>query len=84
MQDITVFNNEIMQAAQGIAATGIFSVEWQDDDEQYNAVANAVCSALINKLNLEYNNTDEHDNLMQALRDDLDYLVNKECFELDY
>jgi hypothetical protein len=74
MQDITDFNNELMQAAQGIAATGLFTAD-DEDETAYYAVADAVCSAIIANANSTLS--------VEDLRCDLDYYVNKELFELD-
>ena len=69
MQDITLLQDALMQAAEGIAATGLFTAD-SEDETAYYAVADAVCGAIIANANSTLS--------VEDLRCDLDYYVNKE------
>ena len=69
MQDITLLQDALMDAAHGIAATGLFTAD-SEDETAYYAVADAVCSAVIANTNSTLS--------VEELRCDLDYYVNAE------
>lgn len=66
MQDL---QDTLMDAAQNIAATGMFTAN-DTDETLYCAVADAVCEAIVATANSKIS--------VEELRSDLDYYVNKE------
>lgn len=69
MEDITLLQDTLMQAAEGITATGLFTAD-SEDEEAYYAVADAVCGAIIANTGSTLS--------VEDLRCDLDFYVNKE------